>query len=162
MNGNRRSKLLNFDRRSLICRQISKRICPSCEQIVDANGHNRFIGGDITTFTIAGVEFTYGKWSLSGTHLLVVLCASLEDDAVIPFTQFGQFELPKWIADKLIPLYTDVISAQSVNAYAQDGTSQSMSIYTTKDNRTIKIISGGLTLTDNRNIRIALDFLIDN
>ena len=90
-----------------------------------------------------------------------MLCASLEDEAVIPFAQLGQFELPQWIADKLVPLYTDVISAQSENAYAQDGTSQSMSIYTTKTDRTIKIISGGLTLTDDRKIRIELDFLID-
>ena len=132
------------------------------ENITDEKGHKRFVEGNITTSSIEGVSFTYGKWSLSGSHLLVVLCASIEDETVIPFTQLGQFELPQWIADYLVPLYTDVISAKTESLFAQDGTSQSMSIYTTKTGNIVKIISGGLTLTSDRNIRIALDFLIDN
>lgn len=132
------------------------------ENIKDADGHNRFIGGNITTNPITGVTYTYGKWALSGTHLLIVLCATLEDEAIISFSQMGSFELPSWVANKLVPLYTDVISSKKENAFAQDGSGQEMQIYTTKTDNVIKIITGGLTLTDDRNIRIAIDFLIDN
>lgn len=138
-----------------------KEVKKDIDTLVDSQGHERFIKGNITTSAIEGVSYTFGKWSLSGSHLLIVLCASLVDETVIPFTQLGQFELPQWIADNLVPLYTDVISSKSETAYAQDGGGQTMQIYTTKTGNVIKLISGGLTLNKDRNIRIANDFLIE-
>lgn len=134
---------------------------PIFEEITDKDGHKRFIEGNITTTPIEGVTYKFGKWSLSGSHLLIVLCASIVNETVIPFTQLGQFDLPQWIADRLVPLYADVISAKTETLYAQDGSGQTMAIYTTKTGNTIKLISGGSTLNADRNIRITNDFLID-
>ena len=47
------------------------------ENIVDKDGHKRFIEGDITFENITGVSKVYGKWSLSGNHLMIVICPKL-------------------------------------------------------------------------------------
>ena len=49
-------------------KEMVEQIKKNVNTLVDSDGHDRFISGDITTSTIAGVEFTYGKWSLRGSH----------------------------------------------------------------------------------------------
>ena len=53
------------------------------ENIYDEDEHKRFIEGDLTLQTIEGVSFSYGKWSLSGTHLMVVIAGSIANETVI-------------------------------------------------------------------------------
>ena len=51
--------------------------------IVDADGHNRFIEGNIATEEIEGVTWAYARWSLSGTHLMCVLAGTIEDETAL-------------------------------------------------------------------------------
>ena len=47
---------------------------PKMEDIVDADGHKRFIEGNVTPANIIGEnDIQYAKWSLSGSHLMIVL-----------------------------------------------------------------------------------------
>ena len=100
------------------------------EHIVDKDGHKRFIEGDITMETITGVTQSYGKWSLSGSHLMIVLCASIENAASITAgTTLARIAIPAWIHEKLVPMVTgsDYISRLTTNWWGSDLTLQQVS-----------------------------------
>ena len=73
------------------------------ENIKDNSGHNRFIEGDLDTYTVANVTFSYAKWSLSGTHLMIVL-AGTNKQQVNAGTYLAEFEPPTWIYNKISSL----------------------------------------------------------
>lgn len=73
------------------------------EKIKDKDGHLRFIDGDGTPLSLSGVSTTYCKWSLSGTHLMLVVAFYVEDGVTIPqYAQIGQYNLPEWILNKIV------------------------------------------------------------
>ena len=49
---------------------------PKLENIKDDNGKFRFIEGTPIPTTTTGVTYSYSKWSLSGTHLMIVIVAT--------------------------------------------------------------------------------------
>ena len=135
------------------------------ENIVDKDGHKRFVEGDIDIRTIEGVTKTYGKWSLSGNHLMIVLGLALADAVVVAsgVTIAELKNLPDWIFEKIVPLFGQLVSISAPTAYADDFTSQNFSSYISKDTTKILINKyGSVTLTANRNVRIQFDMLIDN
>ena len=135
--------------------------------LVDANGNDRFVEGDITMETIEGVTQTYGKWSLSGTHLLIVLCFDVANTT--EFTSSTLFasitNVPEWIMNKITPVFGyGGIIRQAVVFYAKNTTaSQNGACFILKDGTALKIQnSTGITMTDDRATRIQFDLLIDN
>ena len=74
------------------------------ENIKDINGNNRFIEGNVNTQSITGVTYPYAKWSLSGTHLLIVV--SLITTNTIPAnTKIAVVNnLPLWVVNKIIQI----------------------------------------------------------
>ena len=141
----------------------------SLENIVDKNGHPRFIEGDITIEEIAGVTQTYGKWSLSGTHLLIVLGLSVANATELTANQTLAFvNVPEWIFNKIKPLFASVIaSRQALLFYADNFTTQeggfNVRLGDTGHEKELVIRNGSnITLTANRNTRIDIDYLIDN
>lgn len=135
------------------------------ENIVDKDGHKRFIEGDITKSASASehITFTYGKWSLSGSHLLIVICGTIDGDSEIPFTSpLCDIPLPSWILDKLVPLAGQILDYKQQNAY---NSSEQLSTLTTRlykvtDN--LRVALSSITTTAELNFRIAFDLLIDN
>ena len=76
------------------------------EEIVDKDAHKRFIEGEgDIVLEQEGVDFTYAKWSLSGSHLLLVIAGTVEDETVLTSstTAIVNFYVPKWIYDKIYP-----------------------------------------------------------
>lgn len=131
------------------------------EQIKDSAGRNRFIEGDITIETIEGITQTYGKWSLSGTHLMIVLCLSCENASTIT-GKTANLNLPQWILDKITPLTSNVVNTQNFTFRATDNSTQTTWFGLFKpDDTHINISSGTLVLTADRNVRIEFDLLID-
>lgn len=136
------------------------------ENIVDKDGHKRFIDGDIETATISGVTFTYAKWSLSGSHLLIVLAGSIENGASLSNTSWvPNLNIPEWIKDKIYPVAGNNIEIKQVPATGVDWSSQLLGVVLQK-NVITKVINinmySTLTLTADRGFRIAFDLLIDN
>ena len=135
------------------------------ENIVDKDGHKRFIEGDITTETITGVTQNYGKWSLSGTHLMIVLAltidsgASLTDESTIAI-----IDLPSWIKDKLQPLISTYVSFVTAIGEDEDWSPVSIPTAIRKSGEAISLykVGGTSTMTANTYVRIQYDFLIDN
>lgn len=142
---------------------------PIFENIVDAQGHKRFVEGDITIETIEGVTQTYGKWSLSGTHLMLVVVCNVDTTANLRSVKLCDINLPDWIKDKIIvtfPIYSTVISATlTIKDVSSGDVIATPSIYLRKDNTNnvyINFANTTITITSNSLFRIEFDLLIDN
>lgn len=135
------------------------------ENIVDKDGHKRFIEGNITSNSLPeGATALYGKWALSGNHLLIVLAVSAPDTTIFPSSALmGECSIPKWIYDKIVNLYASNVLQSAVTWYNDDYTTQGSYAYVRKasDNK-LQIINASLTLTKDRVARITFDLLIDN
>ena len=132
------------------------------ENIVDKDGHKRFIEGDITLKTITGVSKIYGKWALSGSHLLIVLCIAIENATDVSNKNLCDIDMPNWIKDKIVALGSTVVSRESFYAFGSDNTTQQITIYLEKISSTIKINTSTFTSNAERTCRISYDLLIDN
>ena len=129
--------------------------------IVDNQGNPRFVEGNITIETIEGVTQTYGKWSLSGTHLLIVLCLSFANTTELSAGYIATVNVPDWIKEKIIPVFSTVVLRQNVTLWATNYSTQSLTVNLEKHSGDIKIYNAPLTLTADRNVRLQFDLLID-
>lgn len=137
---------------------------PVFENIVDAQGHKRFIEGDINIEEIIGVTKTYGKWSLSGTHLLLVLCVNVLNETTITVpTYLSYITLPEWIFDKIVQLSNAFVDRKSFSMVASSWDSQPLDVVLQKSNNKLALsVRTAVTSTADRDCRIAFDLLIDN
>lgn len=137
------------------------------ENIKDEDGHNRFIEGDISLQNTVpeGVTLTYGKWSLSGTHLMIVFSITIADETVLSTQYLGNFTLPKWISDKIFTWFGNQIRAAGFQARASDGSNQNMNLSLRKSNVENGFglyLDTAITLTAQRILIASYDLLIDN
>ena len=135
------------------------------ESIKDSDGHYRFIEGNgIVSTAQTGFTSTYAKWSLSGTHIMLVVAGAFADTTSIIDSPLCKFDVPSWILDKVVPTYAAHIEDKSFEG-ANDAGSSAQTLYfgLTKASDGLYIIPNALTtMTDKRNVRIQFDLLIDN
>lgn len=141
-----------------------KTILNSLEQIYDKDGRKRFIEGEGTPLSQEGFTASYCKWSLSGTHLMLVLAGTINDEVVIANASLlANFNIPEWILDKIYPIQAQLLEYKSTTCVASNYTNQTLNTYLSKGSNGLRIFSNGtLTLTDTRSFRISFDLLIDN
>ena len=141
------------------------------EQIVDAQGHQRFIEDDGVATELEGYTPTFVKWSLSGSHLMLVVAGNIAQGTTIANNFiFAKFTLPKWIFDKVYPVWSGAnIETKSIAFVSDDWASQTLSCILQKPNVApfenmliIKMVSSAHTFTADRGFRCAFDLLIDN
>lgn len=137
------------------------------ENITDKDGHKRFIEGEISNNVELpeGFTFEYGKWSLSGTHLLLVLSGKLLNTSTITAGIYAKtIGLPEWIYNKLIPTFQNTFEQKSLSYYGDDYTSQNASILIQRNtsDKQIQFYFSSITATQDRGWRIQFDLLIDN
>ena len=135
------------------------------ENIVDKDGHARFIEGDFDVLPEAtGVSKIYAKWSLSGSHLMIVLCFSLEDATSFSTTYMAKVELPQWIKDKMVPVFTNNIIPYVGIIIANEAynSTQNANIALRKNDNDIILVMASITTTAKRYGRIQFDLLIDD
>ena len=130
--------------------------------LVDAQGHERFIEGDIDLPEASPFTKLYGKWSLSGSHLLIVLCLSANNATDWSAGELTEITLPEWIDNKIVPLSSDVIERKSQVWYNNSAQTQNVNIYFSKTSGRLVLNMSAITFTDDRDTRIAFDLLIDN
>ena len=147
-----------------VAREQAKLVKKDISTLVDEDGYNRFIGGDIDLVDNAVPTKIYAKWSLSGTHLLIVVCCSANNgDVVSAGTLTKNIDLPQWVIDKITPLGNTVVSREVTNWYGSDNsTQQGVAILEKNVLGKITIYMNSITLNADRNSRIAFDLLIDN
>ena len=135
--------------------------------LVDKDGHERFIEWDINipeTIT-EGVTKEYGKASLSGTHLLMVLAIRIPNATEMATQYLGIIVLPKWINDKIVTWFGNQVRAGTFQARASNGTSQNIagSLRKTSDENTFGIyLDNAFTASAERVAIFNFDLLIDN
>lgn len=140
---------------------------PVFENIVDAQGNKRFIGGNGLPVELAGITYTYSRWSLSGSHLLIVLAGTIANEVQITDGRmlFNLNEIPQWIKDKIVPTFLNIVDLKSISVYADDWTTQTMLITLKKTATDLYLDKAGgstFTASKDRNFRFAFDLLIDN
>ncbi len=143
----------------------AKEVKKDITTLVDADGHNRFISGDLTLKEIEGVTKAYGKWSLSGTHLLIVLAINVANTTAIEAETVlvENVNVPDWIREKIVPTAGTLIDIRPVTFYASNWSNQSSQASFTKSaqNNLVIRINNSITFTANRTGRIVFDLLID-
>lgn len=134
-----------------------------CEFFKDTQGNNRFIEGNLTTEAISGVTFTYAKWALSGSHLMVVLCGEIASGTTIGVVTLATANLPAFIKNKIVGVFaTNYIAIHDDKAYYDDWNSVSLqnALYKTENGIGILQIANPTT-TEKAHFRIQYDLIID-
>jgi hypothetical protein len=133
------------------------------ETITDRHGNPRFIEGAITMNTISGITQTYGKWSLSGTHLMMVVCVDMENVTLANNT-LAFINLPTFIKDKITPLWRNqYVDRKTFTAWTDGGNATSINCYLSKNNDYIGInFQSTTSITTLNHMRIQFDLLIDD
>ena len=135
------------------------------ENIVDKDGHKRFIEGNITTPAMTGITFNYAKWSLSGTHLMIVLAFTNDENAVFSTSSIS-INLPDWIKEKIVPIYrTTYVDTKAFYQRADSDLSTTTLNVALKKDASANIDCSSLSsvnLTKAGGARIQFDLIIDN
>lgn len=135
-------------------------------QLMDAQGNPRFVEGEGVPMELEGFTASYCKWSLSGTHLMLVLSGTFEDTTVLPNDKIvAEFDLPQFIKDKIYPVWGSNMETRSVTCTSASWSTQTMNVVLYKETATgimkVKTLSTSLTFTATRSFRIQFDLLID-
>lgn len=138
---------------------------PTMENIVDLAGHNRFIEGTGTpNTTISGLDISYCRWSLSGTHLMMVCAGTLANGTELAQNNsLALFTLPEYILDKIYPVWGgNVLEGRTVTARDDSWGSQTFNVAFNKVLNGVQLsATSNLTVNADRGFRIQFDLLID-
>ena len=133
------------------------------EHIVDKDGHPRFIEGEITIETIEGISQSYGKWSLSGSHLMIVLALSVENALVVSTGNVAIISnIPSWVMDKIVALTGSTVVPYVNFTFVGGGTTQALAAQLLKSSNNLYIQMYSFTSSGDRSGRIQFDLIIDN
>lgn len=143
--------------------EYSYELLNAIEALVDDSGNPRFIEGDGVPATIEGFTSTYCKWSLSGTHLMLVLAGNAENATTLSGF-IVSFALPEYIMNKIYPIFSSEINRLNITLWGDDFSTQASYIQLLKDanEKYLYFNIPSLTLTKKRSFRVQFDLLIDN
>lgn len=135
------------------------------ETIEDTNGNNRFVKGDVVLGenAPAGIVKTYGKWSLSGSHLMIVFGCELPDGFAIKNGDvFASAQLPIWVFQNLTSLFSIAIDSKTFQIRGNDWSSQDVTVFLNKgeNNRVMFNFGNNVTVSGVKKCRFAFDFII--
>ena len=135
------------------------------ETIEDTNGNNRFVKGDVVLDenAHAGIVKTYGKWSLSGSHLMLVFGCELPDGfAIKNGDAFAYAELPRWVFVNLTSLFSIAIDSKTFQIRGNDWSSQDVTVFLNKGdgNKVVFNFGNNVTVSGVKKCRFAFDFII--
>lgn len=145
--------------------EYSYELLNAIEALVDDSGNPRFIEGDGVPATIDGFTATYCKWSLSGTHLMLVLSGNIANTTELAVRNLASYKLPKYILDKVVPVVSDNLEEKQIAAFASNSTRQNLTIlfYKEESAQELRIYNRvATTLTADRSFRVQFDLLIDS
>ena len=141
------------------------------ENVVDSNGNSRFIDGNVSPSNeIPSGDVKFAKWTLSGTHLMIVFAFLASEDKSLAGKTICALQLPQWVYNKIYPMNegTDHIAViDSIKGYIpSDLTPSTYSLrpYIYRDQQNHGIVmngAGGTEIEDGHYYRIVFDLVID-
>ena len=136
------------------------------ENIKDNAGNNRFIEGGLTLAEIAGVTFNYARYSLSGTHLMIVLAGTIANESILANNvPWATWAYPAWIKNKIYPItQSNVIEYKGTTIREIGGSGTKTNTFYLNKGDVMAIYRTGDTnaFTYDAYFRIQFDLLIDN
>ncbi len=138
------------------------------ENIVDKDGHPRFVEGNIEIgdYFAESITPVYCRWSLSGSHLMVVVCgivsANTEMTAHKGLTKL--INVPQWVLDKICPIVGNVVTTGSCTMWASNYQNVNLQYNVIKGGASSLLVNVGTTVTPTLDMqfRIQFDLVIDN
>lgn len=132
--------------------------------LVDSAGRDRFIEGEGTPSSVEGVTITYSKYSLSATHLMLVVAGTIaENTSLVAGNSLSLFSVPSWIMDKVLPIQSRLIEYKTAQAVSSSYDIQNLPVYLNKEDNGLDIkVTSNTTINANRSFRIQFDLLIDS
>ena len=109
------------------------------DDIVDSQGNKRFVEGDITKVGTYDINYLYTKWSLSGTHLMIVMCISNtsgDDIAISNNTKIFSLTLPEYIYNKIYAISSNLVIQKRFSDFTE---TRNFSMQLKKDGNNYKI-----------------------
>ena len=134
--------------------------------IVDSHENPRFVEGNMSTPTNKNITLDYGKWSLSGTHLMIVASITIAPNTSLNYVNIcATLNIPSYILNKVVTIVPNSNKVDFKNFRSFVGTSPSDSFTFNLGKTPTNLIIEGYSLTageTERIIRIQFDLLIDN
>ena len=139
------------------------------EEIKDKDGNLRFIEGTPTYAEQTGVDIKYKKWSLSGTHLMIVIAGSIENGVTCNSgtLYFGLSNLPLYVREKITTVWANYVSYIAITTHDDSwSTNKTIGFSLKRDSITSINIQNQNSVTNDtgstQNFRVQFDLLIDN
>lgn len=132
------------------------------DDIVDSQGNKRFIEGDGVNGSYANVSYLYNKWSLSGTHLMLVTVFKVNSSQDFSAnTTISTFKLPQFIIDKITNISTNIVLRRNCDVYVNEAITANIETKLIKNNDELKINVATYSLINSGDARIQVDLVID-
>lgn len=130
----------------------------------DTSARPLIVEGDGVSLVQEGVTITYCKWSLSGTHLMLVCAGTVENTTVLTGnTNIAKYVLPDNILNKIVPTFSSFIGRIQGTFWGSDYSNQGVVLNVIKATNSINIDTAiSYTMTADRFFRLQFDLLIDN
>ena len=131
--------------------------------IVDKNGFPRFVEGDGTPLEQEGFTSSYCKWSLSGTHLMLVIAGSITSSTtIIAGISLAKFKVPDYIKDKIVGVVGNLIEYKNITCIDGSYNTSQLATYLEKKTNDVEVIvSSNYTASANVSFRVQFDLLSD-
>lgn len=132
--------------------------------IVDSHGNKRFVEGNMSTPTNENITLDYGKWSLSGTHLMIVASITIAPNTSLKYVNVcGTLNIPSYILNKVVPIMSNKVDFKKFQSYVGALISDSLAFNLAKDSSKLFIEGYDLTAGETEKVlRIQFDLLIDS
>ena len=134
------------------------------DDIVDKNGNNRFLEGTLRDGS-TGASITYKKWSLSGSHLMIVLVGTVSSN-LTDHTALASVTFPAYIQSKIHPLGKSAQLVSLTKGFLINNTEYIATEYNFKlkkiSNEFRIVPEQAITISGTYNFRIQFDLLIDS
>lgn len=139
------------------------------ENIKDSDGNARFIGGDLTENATSGITHLYKKWSLSGTHLMIVDVFKIASGtSLTAYSVPSELALPEWVGAKIYPIGTTsdwiVFKSAIISKASGAPASETSSTLLRKlsDTSFQLYLTDAITASEDIYVRLQFDLLVDN
>ena len=116
--------------------------------LFDSKGNFRFIEGNGTARVVSGMSLASIKWSLNGSNLMFEILGTFSLN-LRGFDTLCTFDLPEWVADKVVIAYNDIVDYIDYNITTTSGSAYKNKLQITKSGNSLYFTSIDNTTSKN-------------
>ena len=143
--------------------EYSYRLLNDIEALVDSNGNHRFIVGNGTSGNVSGLTIASSKWVLNGTNLIFEIIGGINKN-IPQMTKICTFNLPVWVANKIIQVSSNIIDMKRYDVVSSDGGLSTTTLLINKNSNDIDFTTtNGITTITGEQVffRFTFNTIID-